>query len=239
MHHFYTRRKVTLRELQSLLGLLNFTCSVVVPGRAFLRRMIDLTKGIQRPHHRIRLTKETKYDIQVWLSFLQNFNGKTFFYTELWEASNPSEVFTDAAGSKGYGAIFGKHWFFGAWPETWKLLNITFLEFFPIVIALRIWGSLMANRCVIFNTDNAALVDIINHHTSKHKLVMILVRDLVLTSLRHNIMFRARHIRGVHNTPADYISRFQVDKFKELCPGVDELPTTVPESLLPESWSIT
>ena len=50
----------------------------------------------------------------------------------------------------------------------------------------------MANRCVIFNTDNAALVDIINHHTSKHKLVMILVRDLVLTSLRHNIMFRAR-----------------------------------------------
>ena len=45
-HHFYTRREVTLRELQSLLSLLNFTYSVVVPGRAFLRRMIDLTKGI-------------------------------------------------------------------------------------------------------------------------------------------------------------------------------------------------
>ena len=29
-------------------------------------------------------------------------------------------------------------------------------------------------------------------------------------------MFRARHIQGVDNTPADYISRFQVDKFKEL-----------------------
>ncbi|CAH3173754.1 unnamed protein product, partial [Porites lobata] len=33
---FYKRRKVTLRELQSLIGLLNFTCSVVLPGRAFL-----------------------------------------------------------------------------------------------------------------------------------------------------------------------------------------------------------
>ncbi|KAL5021808.1 hypothetical protein ScPMuIL_000963 [Solemya velum] len=31
------RKKVTLRELQSLLGLLNFCCQVVVPGRAFLR----------------------------------------------------------------------------------------------------------------------------------------------------------------------------------------------------------
>ena len=116
--------------------------------------------------------------------------------------------------------------------------HVTFLEFFPIVIALRIWGPLMANSCVIFNTDNAALVDIMNHHTSKNKFMMILVRDLVLTSLRHNIMFRARHIQGVHNTPADYISGFPVDKFKELCPEVDEFPTTMPESLLPESWSL-
>ena len=58
---FYKRRKVTLRELQSLLGLLNFTCSVIVPGRAFLRRMIDLTKGAKRPYHRIRLSKEVRH----------------------------------------------------------------------------------------------------------------------------------------------------------------------------------
>ena len=38
---FLRRKKVTLREIQSLTGLLNFACSVVVPGRAFLRRLID------------------------------------------------------------------------------------------------------------------------------------------------------------------------------------------------------
>lgn len=37
------RRSVCLRELRSLLGLLNFTCLVVVSSRAFLRRLIDLT----------------------------------------------------------------------------------------------------------------------------------------------------------------------------------------------------
>ena len=31
---FHNRWKLTLRELQSLTGLLNFTCSVVFPGRA-------------------------------------------------------------------------------------------------------------------------------------------------------------------------------------------------------------
>ena len=38
----------------------------------------------------------------------------------------------------------------------------------------------MANSCVLFVTDNAALVDIINKQTSKHKQVMILIRDLLL-----------------------------------------------------------
>ena len=40
---FLTRKKVTLKEIQSLTGMLNFACSVVVPGRAFLRSFIDLT----------------------------------------------------------------------------------------------------------------------------------------------------------------------------------------------------
>ena len=53
---FLGRKKVTLRELKSLTGLLNFACSIVVPGRAFLCRLIDLTIGI----HLIRLSREVK-----------------------------------------------------------------------------------------------------------------------------------------------------------------------------------
>jgi len=70
---------ITLRDLQSLRALLNFTCSVIVPGRAFLRRLIDLTKGIQSPRHFIRITRECKQDIQVWLSFLRQYNGISVF----------------------------------------------------------------------------------------------------------------------------------------------------------------
>ena len=40
------RKCVTLKEMQSLIGLLNFTCSVVILGRTFLRRMINLTVGV-------------------------------------------------------------------------------------------------------------------------------------------------------------------------------------------------
>ncbi len=57
--NFLNLKKVMLRELQSLLGLLNFACVVVTPGHAFLRRLIDLTHGISHPHFFRRATSKT------------------------------------------------------------------------------------------------------------------------------------------------------------------------------------
>jgi len=79
---FLKCRKVTLKEIQSFTGLLNFACAVVVPGRAFLRHLIDLTLGIRSSHFFIRISKEVKEDLRVWhLHFLTGFNGRSFFLT--------------------------------------------------------------------------------------------------------------------------------------------------------------
>ena len=75
---FLSCKRVSLKELHFLIGLFNFACCVVVPGREFLRHLIDLTKGIQKPHHRVRLTKDTKYNIIFWHDFLHSNNGKSF-----------------------------------------------------------------------------------------------------------------------------------------------------------------
>ena len=142
---FLARRSVCLRELQSLIGLLNFTCLVVVPGRASLRCLIDLTKGVRKPHHRIRLSKEAKLDLAIWLRFLENFNGRSFFLEDVWETSDTLKLHTDSAGSIGFGAVFGRYWLHGVWPASWQTYNIAVLELFPIVIAIHIWGSQMAD----------------------------------------------------------------------------------------------
>lgn len=52
---------------------------MVIPGRAFLHRLIDLTLGVMRPHFRIRLSPEVKADMLVWQTFLSGFNGRSFF----------------------------------------------------------------------------------------------------------------------------------------------------------------
>lgn len=52
---FSRRKKVTLMELQSCIGTLQFAAKVVVGRRPFLRRLINLTKGVVKPHFHIRL----------------------------------------------------------------------------------------------------------------------------------------------------------------------------------------
>ena len=236
---FLRRKKVTLREIQSLTGVLNFACSVVVPGRAFLRRLIDLTKGVKSAHYFVRLTKWVKAELSMWQSFLDDFNGRSFFLSDIWLDSFSLNLYTDAAASLGYGAVFGNEWCFGAWPDNWKQLNITILEFYPIVLSVLLWGDKMRNQRITFFTDNAALVDIINKSTSRDVIVMIFVRRLVLACLKFNILFRARHVPGVKNILADSLSRLQVSKFKQLAPvGVHASPTVIPTDLLPPNWPI-
>ena len=95
--YFQTRKKCTLVELQSLIGLLNFACAVVKPGRAFLRRIIDLTLGLNRLTHRRWVTKAARVDLKAWSLFIENFNGKSFFLSDIWENSEQLHLYTDAS----------------------------------------------------------------------------------------------------------------------------------------------
>jgi hypothetical protein len=86
----------------------------MLSGCAFPRRLIDLTKGVKSPHHFIRLSKSVKADLELWQSFLLDFNGRSFFLHDGWNDSLSLNLYTDAAGSLGYGGIFGSEWFLEA-----------------------------------------------------------------------------------------------------------------------------
>ena len=207
--YFQTRKKCTLLELQSLIGLLNFGCAVMKPGRAFLRRIIDLTLGLKRPTHRRWLTKEARADLKAWSLFIENFNGKSFFLSDIWENSEQLHLYTDAS-DLGFGGVFAKRWFSDQCPVSWLQYHITIRELFPIVVAIHLWGPRLQNKCVQFHTDNMALVYIINKQTSKDPTIMKWVRQLALLTLKYIIMFQALHIKGIKNIAADQLSRLQI-----------------------------
>jgi len=47
----------------------------------------------------------------------------------------------------------------------------------------------MHDKCIVFFSDNQAVVDIINKQTSKVRSVMALLRHFVLCTLKYNISF--------------------------------------------------
>ena len=233
-----SRKKVTLKELQSLIGLLNFACSIIKPGRVFLRRLINLTIGVIRPTYFIRLTLEVKKDLRIWQQFLTSFNCQSMFLEEVWTSSGALCFYTDAAQSCGFGTIFGTHWTYGRWPDKWKQQDISVLELYPIVLGVHLWAARLKNKRVLFYSDNESVVHVINKQTSKHKGLLALVRQLVLICLSQNIYFRARHVPGRHNVLADSLSRLQVERFLSLTRGMDSSPTTIPPHLQPDNWEI-
>ena len=231
LNEFKKRRKVKLVELQSLIGLLNFACSVVTPGRTFLRRLIDLTVGLKQPHHRRHLNCEAGADLEAWSTFIEHFNGKSMFLSDHWLSSSSLDLFTDSS-NVGFGGYLGNKWFAGTWPDNWKQFHITIKELFPIVLAVELFAVELQNKCIVFHTDNIAVSHIINKQTSKEPTIMKLVRRLVVQCLRYNILFKSEHIYGVLNNLSDAISRQQITGFLRLFPYQNPVRIQVPESSL-------
>ena len=93
------RKSMTLRDFQSLLGHLNFACKVVVPGRAFIRRLYALTHKARKSYHHLKMTKEVKADLRTWLNFLSEYNGRSFFLLESVHMERALKLYTDSSKS--------------------------------------------------------------------------------------------------------------------------------------------
>lgn len=63
LKQLFPLKKVTLKQLQSVLGKLNFFTRAIRPGRAFVRRLYDATIGVTQPHHYLRVTQSMREDI--------------------------------------------------------------------------------------------------------------------------------------------------------------------------------
>ena len=85
---------------------------------------------------------------------------------------------------------------------------------------------------LFFFCDNAAVVAIINSGRSKMDRAMHLMRCLSFFLARWEVSMVCRHIPGVQNGAADALSRDDLHSFQRLVPGVDEVPTAIPNGLL-------
>ena len=186
----------------------------------------------------IHITRDMKLDLELWLHFLQNFNGKSFFIHPVTVTSADVHFYSDACGYAA-GAYYGSHWFYILFPQSWVDMSITFKELYPIMVALCLYGHLMRDHRVLFHTDNKGAMFVINKQSSRGQAIMTLVRKLVLAALSFNIQFSATFIEGATNITADKISRLQITPGDLVQSGLRPEPDLVPDYLQPINWNLS
>ena len=229
---FLDKKTCTKRELLSLLGHLNFASRVIRPGRSFVSHLIFLSTRAKELHHYIKLDSEVRSEIRMWQTFLQEWNGVSFFLDDNITAAADMHLFTDAT-DKAFGGIFQNKWFQGMFPEDLLVLDnspsMALLELYPIVIACFLWGEQWNKKRILFHCDNMATVQILNKGRSKTSIINKLMKMLTWLAAKYNFTVHAEHVPGKLNGIADAISRFQMKKFRRLAPDTDLHPTPCPQ----------
>ena len=202
------KKSCTRKELEHLIGVLQFACKVIPQGRPFVRRLINLLCVPCKPFHHVRLNKASRSDLLWWHSFAHIWNGISLL--RLSDGLIPSvNVFTDASGSFGCGAVWGLKWLQGVWPADWLHVNIMVKELVPVVLACAIWAHQWSGQHIHLHVDNRAVVEVLKKGSSKEPsgIVMHLLRCLSFISAYFQFTYTAYHIPGAYNTTADSISR--------------------------------
>ena len=227
------RRTCTLKELQSLNGKLNFISRVIVAGRIFTRRLIDLSTTVTNPNHYVTINREARDDIHWWCELLHTSNKSSFIPDPKRIYSTDILLFTDAAKQVGLGACYGNSWIQAKWADhsMEDVHDINFLELFAIMAAVLTWGRSWSGKRIVIVTDNKTITHIWSSGTSPIPKIMDLIRKIYLFAASNKFSLSLKHIFGHFNPVADALSRFQVDRFRQLMPTADKDPTAIPEEV--------
>ncbi|XP_073462173.1 uncharacterized protein [Aquarana catesbeiana] len=231
LHEFTHTKDCTKKQLQSLLGMLNFAMRIIPQGRTFVSRLLRFLSETQDPDQILNLDSAAIADLSMWEEFLSAWNGISLFIPIV--SVHSPQVVTDAAASTGFAAIFGHHWFSGPWPQQILLIpgfsqTSALFELYPIVAAAQLWGHHWTGQTVVFSTDNQATADIINKGRSKSLAVMSFLRRLVQLSLQHQFNIHCAFIPGRYNSAADALSRFNYSSFFNQVPDADPMSAPIP-----------
>ena len=181
------RQSCTKRDLLSLIGQLQHACCVVKPGRSFLRRMISLSTVAKELHHRIRLNRGFRSDLQWWACFLPSWNG-TSMMSGVVPPYPTVSITSDASGTWGCGAYSSaREWFQLRWPESWSGVHITVKELLPIVLGVALWGRKWRGSTIRCWCDNMAVIAILKSGCSRDERVMHLMRSFFFFLASYNI----------------------------------------------------
>lgn len=231
------KTSLTRTELDSLFGFLSFAAKVVVPGRAFLRRLFDSKTRTAHSSHadnywsnlqgttHVHLNRDMKSDLLWWHHFLPKWNGIRMLQPKrqvLW-------LWIDASGNYGMGAyilqtdqnLFSiplQQAFSERFTTRLRHKHINVKEMTAILHALQKWVSLCRGSRFILHCDNFAVAKGVKK-TSIRGNAMHTLRAIVMLTALNDIAIESRWISTRENNVVDLLSRGMIQKLANQYPN--------------------
>ncbi len=204
LHSFVGKQWAIKRDVEKLVGRLNFAAKVIRGGRTFMRRLINTVNLVESHNAPVRLNACFQADIQWWINFASSWNGHAVMLDHVPITS--IRLQTDASGIA-CAAVFDDQFIVRLHCATTSSWHINETELLSVYLAALKWRHQWRNKRVIVASDNTTVVASINKGTSKSAMIMRMLRDLFWISASFNFHLTAKFIEGRLNTVADAASR--------------------------------
>ena len=185
------KETASIKEIQSLLGKLNFIAACVRPGRIFISRMLKWLKVLYHADNNTHpIPNYVKKDIQWWNRFLHAYNGISMMMTD--EFSKPDEVFSSDSCLNACGGFWQGKFFHAQFPEKIKKLNI--LEMVSVIICLRLWRHYFRGKRIRIFFDNCCVCSVVNSGRAQCEELQGCLRKLAFLCAINECEVRAVHL---------------------------------------------
>ena len=199
------KSRASQREMQQLLGLLQFVASVSPPARVFTNRMLQNLREMPKKGTE-SLSWGFKQDLQFFLRLWPGYNGVKIVRKTQVTCQDRLEL--DACLT-GCGAFTGLEYYAERFPRGVldREHSIAHLEMLNVVVAVRVWGHKWRGHRVDIRSDNMNTCLAVDSGRTKDPFLQECVRELWVLGVKYDLELNIVHQPGKELVRADALSR--------------------------------
>ena len=214
LNTWLNKETACLKEVQSLLGKLNFIAACVRPGRIFISRMLKWLRALhleESRHKQVQIPNFVKKDVMWWYKFLPIYNGVSLMLYEEW--CEPDEICSSDSSLQGCGGFWQGKYFHTAFPEKFHndQFHITILEMFAVIICLKLWGCNFKGKRIQMFCDNQSICQVVNSGKARAEILQDCLREIAFLAAVHEFQIKMVHLESKANRISDCLSRWDID----------------------------
>lgn len=226
----------TVKQMQSLVGKLNFAAGVVRSGRIYMARLINtLRNRLSNSTGTIKLSQENLNDVRWWLEHVKIYNGvpmESLMVSKHWES--PGSIWSSDSSGSGLGgwAQQTRHFFHFDLDKEWQQRDINSLECMALLLCVKKWSEQCRGKKVLVQCDNQTTVTIINSCSARDRFLQACLREIQHICALNSAEIRAVWLKTSQNEIADALSRWNqhpkyAECFRQLTQGAEVFETKI------------